>query len=759
MKNFIRLFILLNILCLSGRSQNYWEPAIENKIMIKGTRQIIPVRYKTFALALRSIKEVLGNAPHEKGIGINDSRCIISIPVPDGSVQQFRVVYSPVMADELQKAYPDIRTYSIKGIDDPYANGKIDLNEFGFHGMVFSAKGDYFIDPYSSGDTENYIVYYTNDFIKDPASVIPEAGVIGEENQNKPANGSQGTGFRPSAAPAICVGSQLRVFDLAVACTGEYAKAATLLQSPTVAQALAKIVTSVNRVDGVYEKEVAVRMVLVPTETNVVFTDPATDPFTGNNNANTLINESQTVITNNIGSSNYDIGHTFSTGGGGLANLGCVCDNSNKAKGITGSPSPVGDPYDIDYVAHEIGHQFKASHTFNAITGSCNGNRSQNHSVEPGSGVTIMAYAGLCGSNNVLNNSIPYFHAISFDDIVNYAHTGTAANCSYTIASGNQPPVVTGSGNFNIPKSTPFKLTGSATDPDGDPLTYSWEETDNGASGGNWNSGKRPYFRSYTPTITPTRLFPPHSAAINGNFTGVVGEYLPPSAQTLSFRLTARDNKMGGGGVCYSINYLYVDSAGPFTVTYPSAPGISWYSGSQQLVQWDVNNTNIFPINCDSVRILISLNNGSTFSVLVNAAENIGSYMVTVPTVTNTINTCRIKIEPLNNIFYDVSNNNFVISIDPNVGLTQLSETNNLLISVWPNPFDQQLHIGASQLDADYSTEITITDILGKKIFERTVAHAPDLDLQVDMNEFSNGIYIVKVSNNGHSSFYKCVKE
>jgi len=353
-----------------------------------------------------------------------------------------------------------------------------------------------------------------------------------------------------------------------VACTGEYAVAATGSATPTMAQTLAKIITSVNRVDGVYETEVAVRLVLVATETLVVFTNASTDPFNGNNNASTLIGESQSVISSTIGSANYDIGHTFSTGGGGLAGLGVVCINSQKASGITGSPNPVGDPYDIDYVAHEIGHQFAGNHTFNATTSSCGGgNRNASTAVEPGSGVTIMAYAGICGSTNDLApNSIAYFHAISYDEIVNFTNLNNGNSCAATTSTGNQPPVVTGSGNYFVPKSTPFILTGSATDPDGDALTYSWEETEVGTAG-NWNANVKPYFRSYNPVTVPSRLFPIASVVLSGNYASVKGEFVPTSAQNLQFRLTARDNKMGGGGVCYAINTVSVTNAGPLSVT------------------------------------------------------------------------------------------------------------------------------------------------------------------------------------------------
>jgi hypothetical protein len=500
-----KLFTLLTACALSSFSmaqsvQKIWNSIPEKNISPKGHREIIPQKYLTFHLNMEELKLALASAPLDSNVPINESNCIIYLPIANGELQAFRVVEAPIMEPGLANGYPQIKTYSVKGIDDVYANGKIDLNDFGFHGMIRSIKGDVFIDPYSRGNKSDYIAYYTRDFKKDPSHMLPEVGVI-EDPEYK-------SNLRTQAPPATCVGTNLRTYRLAVACTGEYAVAATGFASPTKSQILSKVVTSVNRVDGVYETDVAVRMVLVANDTVILYGAAASDPFTGNNNSSTLINESQTVCNANIGSANYDIGHTFSTGGGGLAFLGCVC-GSNKARGITGSSNPVGDPYDIDYVAHEMGHQFGGNHTFNAITSSCNGNRNGSTSVEPGSGITIMAYAGICGTtNNLAPNSIAYFHAISYDEIVNFSNLGSGNSCANTTTTGNNPPVVTGPGTFNVPKSTPFSLTGSGVDPDGDPLTYSWEETDAGTAGGNWNSGNRPYFMSYTPTPSPTRSFP-----------------------------------------------------------------------------------------------------------------------------------------------------------------------------------------------------------------------------------------------------------
>ena len=739
-----------------NNSDNFWSPINQSSIRSAGKRQIIPQKCVAFELIGNELKTKLLSAPNEVNVRINESTCIISLPLPNGSIEKFRVVESPIMETGLAAQFPNIKTYSVKGIDDVYANGKIDWTpEFGFHGMVRSVHGDFFIDQYCLENTKDYISYYTSDFIKDPSQKIPEASLISDLDEKK-SSSDQGAKIN-AMPPATCVGAQLRRYRLAVACTGEYAVAATGSTTPTVAQTLAKIVTSVNRVNGVYETEVSVRLILVATQTNVIFTVAATDPFTGNNNAGTLINESQSVITASIGSANYDVGHTFSTGGGGLAGLGVVCNNSQKARGITGSPSPVGDPYDIDYVAHEIGHQFAGNHTFNSTVSSCGGgNRNGSTAVEPGSGITIMAYAGICGSQDLAPNSIAYFHAISYDEIVNFTNLNGGNSCPVTTTTGNNPPVVIGSGNYIVPKSTPFVLTGSATDVDGDALTYSWEETSIGVAG-NWNSGNKNFFMSYTPTPSPSRLFPKQSVVLSGNYTGTKGEYVPATAQTIQFRLTARDNKMGGGGVCYSINTITVSgTAGPLSVSYPDATGIVWGSSTPQTITWAVNGTNAAPVSCDSVKILISYNGGATYSTLLGSTPNDGTELITAPTVTASILTCRIKVESKGNIFYDVSNNNFEISIS--VGLNSLSKNNPIGLSVWPNPFTNQLNFAVGNLKTESNTEVKVMDVLGKTISQYSYTNKTELNETIDLSNVSNGVYFLKVTNNNKQSVYRIIK-
>lgn len=769
----IFLFILFLSLCFQFNIEaqndhnNFWKANQESKIFISGKRQIIPQKYATFNLINSNLNYKLFSAPQEINTPLSLSNCIINLPLPNGTIQKFKVVESPIMMPELSEAFPNIKTYSVKGIDDPYANGKLDLTEFGFHGMILSINGDFFIDPYCIGNTQDYIVYYTTDFKKDPSQILPEAELLFEGNYQKkaPKPEPSKTSFKSNVVtPAICVGEELRSYRLVIACTKQYANASTGLAAPTIAQTLAKVVTSLNRVDGVFEKEISVRLMLVPTTTLVLYPSAASNSFTtnDNNNPNSLLNKSQLVINANIGAVNYDIGHTFSTGGGGLAVFG-VCNNNNKAKGITGSPSPVGDPYDIDYVAHEIGHQFGGSHTFNAGTGSCNGNRNAATAVEPGSGITIMAYAGICGSSdNLGNNSIPYFHAISFDEIVNFTK-GSGNSCAITSTTGNNAPLISGTVDYTIPISTPFVLKGSAIDPDIDSLTYSWEETDPGITASSWNSGSRPYFRSYSPITSPIRYFPKVSVVASGNYTSTQGEYLPTTSQTLQFRLTARDNKMGGGGVCYGISNITIDNLGPFLVTYPDISNILWNVNTLQTITWDLGGTDQAPIACDSVRILISYNSGNTYGVLVNSTPNDGTELILVPTLAATNNSCRIKIESIGNVFYDIGNNNFTISTanpgNGDVKIYNLSRNNPIGLSVWPNPFKNDFNFAVGNLNSETITNLKVSNLLGEIVFQTNYFNKTEIKDHLNLASLNNGVYFLKISNDNKQGVYRIMKD
>ncbi|WP_337873093.1 reprolysin-like metallopeptidase [Ignavibacterium sp.] len=628
--------------------ENIWTEKQETEIVLRGERVIIPQAYKTFSLNKNALINLLSQAPMESNSFIPQRTIEIELPMPDGELQKFMFVESPVMAPELAAKYPEIKTYLAKGITDPYAVCRFDYTPQGFHAMILSPNGRVFIDPYSKGDTENYISYYSRDYIKENA--LFDCEVISDESRQQELNYlKENKLFTPT-------GPQLRTYRLAVATTGEY----SAFHGGTKPLVMAAVVTTVNRVVGVYETDLAVRMVLIPNNDTLIFLNASTDPYT-NNNGSTMLGQNQTTIDNYIGNANYDIGHVFSTGGGGVAYLGVVCVAGLKARGVTGSPAPIGDPFDIDYVAHEIGHQFGGNHSFNGNAGACSGgNRNASTAYEPGSGSTIMAYAGICSPQNLQNNSDPYFHVVNFNEIVSYTNFGSGNSCAQITSTGNSAPTVTvPTGGFYIPKSTPFALTGSATDPDGDALTYSWEEFDLGPAGHpNSPSGNAPIFRVFNPVTSPTRTFPKLSSLLSN--TQVMGEILPAYARTLTFRLVARDNRPAGGGVNYAQMQFQVDgNSGPFTVTSPNT-NVSWPGLSQQTITWNVSNTNIAPVNCTNVNLLLSVDGGQTYPFILTAnTPNDGSELVTLPD--NPTTTARIKVEAAGNVFFDISNFNFTI--------------------------------------------------------------------------------------------------
>ncbi len=754
----ILLFACLFALTASAQTQqsaSYWKTVNESNIKISGERTIVPQKYKTFELSGKEFKELLFAAPNEKKVALRNSPTILELPLPDGTIQKFRAVEAPIMAPELAAQFPSIKTFNVEGIDDPRANGKLDWTDFGLHGMIRSTSGDVFIDPYNRNTTTHYISYYKHDFIKDPNDILPEIGVI-DDSKKKDVSGNSEENMRAM----ICSGTKLREYRLALGCTHQYAQAATGLPAPTVSQVLSVVTTSINRVDGIYETEVAVRLVLVANETAILFPVATGDPYSGNSNASTLINESQSIIDSKIGSSNYDIGHTFSTGGGGLANLGCVCKSGSKASGITGSSKPVGDPYDVDYVAHEMGHQFGGNHTFAAATGSCSGNGNAGTRVEPGSGITIMAYAGICqAANNVAPHSIAYFHTISFDEIMTYSNVNSGNSCAKTTTTTNHPPAVTiPATTFNVPASTPFTLTGAATDPDGDSLTYQWEEFDSGSQG-NWNSGNKPFFRSYDPVISPSRTFPLESIILSGpaNYKTTIGEYLPSTAQTLNFRLTARDNKLGGGGVCYAATKVVLTTDGPFVVTYPNATGIAWPGGSTQTITWNVNGTNAGTINCAKVNILISIDGGKTFTVLTTATDNDGTEAVTVPAPPTTKTECRIKVEAAGNIFFDINDNNFTIT--STVGIAALSSVNSIGIQLVPNPAQDAFQLSAFGLNKNTTTHMTIYDVLGKAVLSDLFSGVDNITETYTLSALPKGVYVVELKNEKQKAISRLIKQ
>ncbi len=650
-----------------------WQAVNESQLPVPpaGTRVIKPERYQTIALNRVALKSVLAKAPMEfTPQAKNGGRVEVTLPMPDGKMARFLAEESPIMEAPLAALHPDIKTYRAQGVDDPSATARFGLSPAGFHAIVLSPKGAYYIDPYRRGDAVNHLSYFKRDLKRTDAHQF-ECEVLLPNGQPAPGLTAESASL---AAPTRPNGGTLRTYRLALAADFEYSDFhSDASPFPDKNDVLNNgIIPTVNRVVGIYEREVAVHMNLVANEDLIIFNTPA-DPYV-NEDGTSMLAANQATCDAVIGPTNYDIGHVVSTGGGGVAFLGVVC-SVQKAGGVTGLPAPTGDAFYVDYVAHEMGHEFGGNHTFNGTTGSCSGgNRNAGTAYEPGSGATIMAYAGICTGQDLQLNSDDYFHGVSYDEILTHITTD-GGTCAVQTATGNNAPLIEAGPNFNVPKLTPFTLTAVASDPDGDPLTYDWEEFDLGAGNdGQTDNGSSPILRSYAASTSPARTFPSVNYILNnanqppptfpcgvgGTRTCLTGEVLPNTQRTMTFRATARDNRAGGGGVDYdSMQVNVTGTAGPFVVTYPNG-GESWSNGQTRTITWSVANTEVAPISAANVDIRLSTDGGFTFPiVLATGVPNDGSQDITVPAASTS--QARVRITGSGNIFFDISNANFNI--------------------------------------------------------------------------------------------------
>jgi len=616
-----------------------------------GAPEVATVRHRAVLLDPGALDALLALAPLEGSLAALAGEPVeITLPLPDDDFGRFRVEISPIVEPGLAAKFPELATYRGVGVDDPAATVRFSLTPHGFHAQVLAPRGRYFVDPYTRRDRYHHLVYFARDAVR-PAGLdfrCDVHGALGAPPETSTAGG-----------PAV----DLRTYRTAVAATGEYTAFHSSPDPPNVPDGLAAIVVAMNRVNGIYETEVAIRMILVADNDQVVYTNGATDPYT-NNNGFEMLDENQDNLDAVLGSANYNIGHVFSTGGGGVAFLAVACESGAKAGGVTGLPSPTGDVFYVDYVAHEMGHQWGANHSFNGNAGACMGNnRNPSTAYEPGSGSTIMAYAGICGSQDLQSNSDDYFHTVSLDEIVAYSRSGQGNGCAATVAVGNTPPTADAGPTFTVPRSTPFTLCGAGADADGDPLTFDWEEWDLGPAGHpNTPSGNAPIFRSFPSVSEPDRTFPRWSDLL-GN-TQTIGEILPSYARTLNFRLTVRDAGQVAGTFGSDFTQVAVDGAsGPFVVTAPNTGGVNWPVGSAQTVTWNPAGTAGPPVDCAAVNVILSVDGGATFPIgLAGSEPNDGSAQVTVPPTATTAARVMVRCAGPDADFFDLGNANFTIS-------------------------------------------------------------------------------------------------
>ncbi len=656
-KKSIVLFLFFHLLIgpysfaqVSNLDSNPWHFISETSIPFVETkeRQIIPKKYKTVELKLDRLIHILDQAPVRFSAEAAQIQIVLTLPMPDGQFQQFQIEKASIMHPKLAERYSSIQSFSGKGIDDPSASIRFDLTPHGFHAMILTGRSSsVFIDPFAKGDQDHYVSYYKKDYERAGGNTFTchiDGSEISEDDSMINTINNPGSDLELVApAQGDC---QLRTYRLALAVVGEY----TVFHGGTKELALAAMVTAMTRINGIYEKDAAITMVMVENTDELIFLNPANDPYS---NSSGDLGANQETCDDIIGFNNYDIGHLFTTGGGGIASLNSPC-TQRKGQGLSGQGDPIGDPFTVDYVAHEMGHQYGASHTQN---NSCN--RVDNTAMEPGSASTIMGYAGIC-SPDVQFNSDDHFHAISLQEIAANVNFGASSGCPITFDTGNNPPIIDDGANYLLPVSTPFILTAVATDIDDDELTYCWEQMDNQIAPMPpiASSDRGPAFRSNSPTTSPSRSFP-NLTDLNNN-VDPEWEELPAVTRSMKFRCTVRDNASGAGCTTEDDIVLnFTDQAGPFLVLNPNTD-LTWIVGDFGLITWDVANTDEAPVNCTEVNILLSTDGGLTYPItLAENVVNSGELTIEIPDYVGTQN--RVKVVCADNIFFDISNTDFTI--------------------------------------------------------------------------------------------------
>jgi len=669
---------------------NFWRQVDESSVgrdLFAGRHK--PSSFKLFQLNEAAFENAARMAPSERTVSVFQSGFIITIPNSNGEMERYKVVDAPVMDPALAARYPGIKSYAGVSVADPSSSIRFSISPLGFHGMILSNKRPtIYIDP----------------LIDDYYMAVSRADV---QDYRQPFGCETLTSISEDANTTVALRNaddgRLRTYRLALVASGEFSQYWLDGSETTDAQRKAKVLAAMNnqitRVNGIYERDFGVRLILIANNDAIIYLNAATDPI--GTTSSSWNSQTQTTCTNVIGSANYDVGHLVHRGptnNGNAGCIGCVCTSGSKGSGWTSYIDLSSDYFVVDYLTHELGHQFGGNHTF---THANEGTIAQ---CEPGSGSTIMSYAGITGATtDVQAHNDDYFHARTIEQVTNYIKSASGG-CAVSTITGNAAPTANGGSNYTIPRSTPFTLTGTGSDADAaDVLTYCWEQINQRATGSSVvpsaTATAGPQFRSYLPTTSSSRTFPVLSSILSGTNSNK-WEVLPSVARTLNFRFTVRDNHPGAGNNESADMVLTINgTAGPFAVTSPNT-AVTWGANSTQTITWSVNSTNIAPVSCADVKISISTDGGNTFSTLVASTPNDGTQAVTIPNTAST--TARIKIEAVGNIFFDISNTNFTISTpitcDDPTGLASSDITTTGATVSWTAAS------GAVSYDVDYKT-------------------------------------------------------
>lgn len=647
----------------------------------------------------------------------SNSKQIIALPITKEESLLFEISEYSMMEKALANRYPHLVTYLGHAIDDPDIQVRLNWNLDKLHGYINTPQRTILIDPLQ--ENEGFYVVYDEKNTEQYGQL--NCGTLDEKIEplhEKSSNRS---------------GDELRIIRSAFATTGEFARERVARTDDT----FESVVIMTNRLNAIFERDLAIRFVLVDNNDKIIFEDESTDPY--ENVANQLLRTNIEVLNQNIGPQNYDLGHVFTSrvdgGVAGVAIRGSICTNS-AASGVSSFSG--NDANFLNTLAHEVGHQLGASHTWNKCGDDNSSQRTGSSAVEPGSGSTIMSYAGLCGSDDV-SSGFNFFHGFSINQMNDRLDD---ASCYDQEPTGNTPPevIIPYPNGRHIPINTPFELTAIATDADGDRLTYSWEQLDTGPSTDpDEPEGNSPSFKALPPSSSPTRIFPNFFSQILN--TSSRAETLPTYARRLKFGVVVRDNNENGGGTVQNdFFFRSTTNADSFRVLTPNTR-VEWETGSTVEVTWNVGGSDLEPVNCKAVDILLSYNNGNDGfpDTLAKAVPNTGSAMIAVPN--RTANSARLKIKASENIFFDYSDDRFRI-VEAAVNTNNFLEDNG--IKVFPNPSNGKVFVTAEKVSLSPIT-FSIWNLQGQQLLERR--NLRTFEQQFDLAHLPKGVYFLRIAS------------
>ena len=668
MKNQIVLFLFFLTISFSVNAQNLWTFEKDTQGFSKAIGFDSNHQIQMVSLDRKQLDTFITKIDSQSSFS-EKKQATIDFPNESGQPEKFSVREADLLSSELSSEHPNIKTFVGTSLSRKNVHARWSISPLGVNAMIDSPEGQFFLQPDRSGNENKHLFYKRGGTLYDDFESL-NCLVTADKTVKKSTVQTKTQNKQVAKSSSV---QTLKTYRIAVSATGEFTQYwgdDDDTNGTNKEDAYAKIISTINRINQVFQNDLGVQLQLV-SDADLLYDDPDTDPYGSDFNE-----EIQEVLTDSIGEANYDIGHLFDFGSadGNAGTVGNVCRDRFKGSAFTSHPfvdtSGTGvflnDYFDIDFVAHEIGHQFGGYHTYSHQTEGAGVNS------EPGSGSTIMAYAGVTSKDNIQNHSDPYFHYHSIKNIQDYLARNS---CQATSSIVNQPPLVSAGQEVNIPKGTAYTLEAVASDPDDDSLTYCWEQLNNGLV---TRENFGPYIqsgsnnRSFSPTNSPIRTVPSMSRVLANQLIQTNPQF-PNDWQTVSlvgrrllWGVTVRDrsetNSNSVGQTDQDTKIINViERAGPFEITSPATNTIVWQTGANEAILWDVANTDQAPINTQTVSIYLSSDNGQNFdTLLVSNTLNDGRFDLVVPANINSSNV-RIKIVPDNGIYFAVNNYRFSI--------------------------------------------------------------------------------------------------